>query len=317
MSLKTHTSRVRVVAGVSTVLALLLALHLIRPVAGGLWLQTFYEFLHVPVFGIAALALFAATGAMSDTRLRRRVGITAAAIFVLSILSEAAQIPGPRHASLHDLVSNWLGAAAFLMLAVGAISWEGLEASVRVSCALVGAAMLMLASADILTVSAAYLERNARLPVLHSFDAALGRYFVRQQNATLEIHRDGDDGRTWGRVMLKDGAWPGLVFHDLWPDWRGYDALVLDLRSDGELPVGVNIRVHDRRHVARHQPYSDRFNYQVSLQRGSHVIRIPLDEIEQAPKSRSMDMDQIAGLVIFSTRLDAGRSWSVSEIRLE
>lgn len=311
-----RAGQVRAVAGLSTVLALLLALHLIRPSGGGLWLQTFYEFLHVPIFGIVALALFAATGALSDSRLRQRLALTGAAIFVLGILSEAAQIPGPRDASLDDLASNWLGAGAFLLLAVAAISRQGLEASIRLSCALIGTAMLVLASAELLTVSAAYLERNSRLPVLYSFDAAFGRHFLRLQNASLEVYRDDDD-RSWGRVTLQEGAWPGLIFHDLWPDWRGYDALVLEFRSDGKMPLGVNIRVHDRQHLAHQQPYSDRFNYAVTLKPGTRRIRIPLADIETAPQSRSMDLQKIHGLVIFSTRGDAGRAWSVSEIRLE
>lgn len=309
--------RLRVIAGISTVTALLLALHLIRPAHGGLWLRTFYDFLHVPVFGVAALALFAATGAMTVARLWQRIAVAAAAVFVLSILSEAAQIPGPRHASVDDVVSNWLGAAAFLLLAVALLPREAPQKVVRVSCGLAGVAMLVLASADLMLVSAAYLERNSRLPVLYSFDAAFGNHFVRQQNVSLEIYRGEGDDRSWGRVTLTGGAWPGLVFHDLWPDWRGYESLVLELRSDEDAPLGVNIRVHDRQHLARHQPYSDRFNRHLELKRGSHLVRIPLAEIEQAPQARSMDMRQIAGLVIFSTRDDAGRSWSISEIRLE
>ena len=94
---------------------LLLLLHLYEPPAAGLWTQTLFNSMHVPVFGIVALSLYVATGIWANWGLAQRaIGVCIAAL-ALSILSETAQIPGPRDASVKDLISDWLGAAAALV----------------------------------------------------------------------------------------------------------------------------------------------------------------------------------------------------------
>jgi len=297
--------------------AMLLSLHFFRPVHGGLWLTTFYNFLHFPVFGVVALAIFGITGVFFKRQPWQRVVIAGIVMFIVSILSEAAQIPGPRDASLDDLISNWFGAASFLLIAVAVSFQNHLSKKGRGLCGIGGTILLLIASWHLITVTAVYLERNARIPVLATFDSWLGSRLVLKQNAQVTLVKLDTDERTWAQVTLDDGNWPGLVFHDLWPDWSSYEALVLELKPTDDRPLEINIRVHDRQHTRYGQPYSDRFNMHITLEKEGRIVRIPLDDIAEAPGSRAMNMTRIAGLVIFCSRDKAGRAFLLTDIRLE
>ncbi len=296
---------------------MLLSLHIVQPVQGGLWLRTFYNYLHFPVFGIVALAVFGITGVYFERQPWRRIVIAGSVMFVTSILSEAAQIPGPRDASLDDLISNWFGAASFLLLAV-AVSFRGHVRTENLRlCGIGGAILLLIATADLIAVTVTYLERNARMPVLATFETWFGSRLMQLQNAHITLVELDEDKRTWAEITLGDGAWPGIIFHDLWPDWSSYDALVLELKPVDSRPLDINIRVHDREHTRYDQSYSDRFNMRITLEKEVQILRIPVQAIANAPSSRAMDMTQIAGLVVFCSPDHAGRAFLMTDIRLE
>ena len=297
--------------------ALLLLLHLYQPANTGLWAQTFFNSMHVPVFGIVAISLYVATATKARWSFLKRAAIVLAMVFVLSLLSEAAQIPGPRDASVKDLISDWLGAIAALFFVHAFAADKTLSRGRRIASALIGTAVLLVALSSLIGVSAAYLERGYQRPVLVSFDAHFGRYFRRTQNASLQLIRDTADARQIGQITLHDGAWPGIIFHDIWPDWRSYSTLIIEFGLAGDAPLDVHVRVHDREHKLGDQSYDDRFNQTITLQPGRHTLRIPLKDIRNAPGNRSMDMSHINGIVIFCSAKNAGRAFQLLEIRLE
>ena len=209
---------------------ILVLLHKARISADGLWTQTFLNSLHVVVFAVVALLLFAATKAIPNASITRRALIALLAAFVLGIISEAAQLSGPRDASLEDLVSNWLGAAGALLIGVGVMSKASANTRSRFPLLLAGTTVLIFALFPLLKVSAAYAERNIQEPVLVSFDSYFAKTFVRPQHSTLTIVRSTSGDEVVGRVSLTEGAWPGLIIHDVWPDWSPYSELNQALR---------------------------------------------------------------------------------------
>ena len=296
---------------------LLLLIHVFEPNVVGLWAQVLYNSLHVPVFGFIALSIYVATTARERWDFRKRALITFAAVFALSILSEAAQIPGPRDASLQDLVSDWLGATAALLFALAFDSGGEIKRRNKIAAAIAGTAILIFALSSLIVVSAAYAERSHQHPVLVSFSARFGHYFRRMQNASLVVLRDEKYGQLSGQITLNEGAWPGIIFHDIWPDWRDYSALLVEFHLDGDKPLDVNIRIHDQDHRLGEQPYDDRFNKAIRLLPGHNTLLIPLEEIRDAPAKRKMDLSQIHEIIIFGTRNEAGRAFQILEIRLQ
>lgn len=307
-------------AFVATALALaavglLLLIHLYRPTPRGLWFLTLYDALHGPVFGLVALCLYGITILVDGWSLARRVVIVLALSLLLGIASELAQIPMQREASLNDLMTDCLGAAGFLLLALAGRRSAQTPDRLRPSLAVGGCAALLVAFLPFLTVSAAYLERNARLPVLSEPRSVLGHVFWRRQNAV--ITKDEFDGAPAYRVSLANGAWPGMIFHDIWPDWRQYETLVLELGSGETEPLDVHFRVHDQLHRLTDQPYNDRYNGTFPLTEGTTELRIPLSTIRDAPAQRQMDLRSVDGMVLFCDGTNTGREFFVLGIRLE
>jgi len=314
----TDTSRqVRVLLSLAISAGLLLSLHFSAPRVTGLWWLTLFNSLHVVVFAVVALSIFVSMKAFTSMTSAQNAIVAGVTTIVLSFMSEAAQIPGPRDASIVDLLFDAGGAIGTLLVAFAACSVTSASRNSRVVSGIAGTSILLAPLSPLVSVSAAYIERNARKPVLVSFDSHFVRTFLRTQNATLEVLVHPPVNQKIGQVSLHNGVWPGLIIHDIWPDWRPYSMLIIDLALAGEEPLDINVRVHDRLHKQGDHLYSDRFNMTNVMQPGRHTLRIPLEKIRHAPKERPMDLSHIDGIVIFCSQKDAGRQFELLEIRLE
>jgi len=298
----------------SIVVILLLVVHFATPALGGLWLQIFYDSLHVPVFGIIAICVLNITPTQWGSR--NRLAATVVAVIGLSLLSEAAQIPTSRDASLKDLISNWLGAAGFVCIAIVCSRSISVPKGRRRYLVLLGIAFISWPLLPLAKVSAAYAERVQMLPSLTRFDARFSAVLFRLQNAELTEQRNEKLSSVSANILLKDGPWPGIIFHDVWPKWEPYDALVIGIENPESDAIFVNIRVHDRDHRAV-KKFGDRFNRRIELAPGFQTIRINITDIRDAPSGRQMNMAEIDELIVFATKQESGRRFVLHEIRLE
>jgi len=305
---------VRILAS-AAIVVLILVIHFATPSRSGLWLQTFYDSLHVPVFGLIAVCVLLATPIHWPRR--RRLLTVLAIVFVLSVLSEIVQIPTDRDASLSDLLANWFGAAGFIAAAIVFSSSISVPKGRGRYLLLLGAALIIWPLIPLAKVSAAYLERSQLLPALVSFDSRFGDMFFRAQNAEIKKIPRSIVYSFSAEIILENGPWPGIIFSDLWPNWEPYSTLVIEIENPDSDIFPVNIRVHDRAHRDGDQPYSDRFNLSADLAPGLQTFRVALADIQSAPAERQMNMAEIDGLVVFATQKEAGRSFVLHEIFLE
>lgn len=298
----------------SLVVALMLAVQFAAPAPGGAWLRTLYDSLHVPVFGVVAICIFYLTPANWGSG--KRIVATLGAVSGLGLLSELAQIPTDRDASVNDLVADWLGAAGFVCLALGFARNVSISGGRRLLLALLGIAFITPPLLPLARVSAAYVVRVQSLPALIRFDSRFATVFFRLQNARLIPHSNDASAAASVNIQLGDGPWPGILFSDLWPNWEPYETLVIAIENPESDELPINLRVHDREH-RKEQRYRDRFNRTIELAPGRHMVRISLSDIQEAPDGRHMNLSEIDGLVIFATRQEAGRRFILYEIRLE
>lgn len=297
--------------------ALLALLVFANPLASGLWQKTLFDSMHVLVFAVVALALRFAIVVFAGINTTHSTIIAGLMAFALSIFSEAIQIPGPRDASVHDLLADWLGAIAALLFATTLSAEMRVRRTGRITIAAIATALLFIALWPLLTVSIAYTERYTQLPTLVSFDSRFGHVFHRPSHSSIETIRDSINERNVGEITLEDGKWPGIIFQGIWPDWREFSTLVLEFGLDDESPLNVNIRVHDLSHKFGSQPRDDRFDTTFTLQPGFGTLMIPLEQIRNAPIDRLMDMSEIDAIIIFCSREDIGRVFQLADIRLQ
>jgi hypothetical protein len=283
---------------------LLLVIHFVTPPPGGLWLRTFYNSTHIPIFGVIAIGVLFMTPLGWDSR--QRFFASLAVVAMLAIFSELAQIPTVRDASLRDFASDILGGIGFMSFAMAfsrsfSVSREG-----RLCWLLLGLASIALALAPLVKVSASYVERARTLPCLIRFDSRSLELLFRMQDAELIKMTEQTSKSVSASILLGDGQWPGIAFTDIWPNWETYEALDIEIENPEVTDLSINIRIHDRNH--RHsQKFEDRFNRTVSLTPGRQTLRINVSEIRKAPVGRMMNMAEIDGLILFATRQQAGR----------
>ena len=294
-------------------IVLLAALLLLTPPPGGLWLRTFYDATHVPLFGMIAVgALF-----MTPRRwgLGQRFLVTAATVVVLAALTEIAQIPTARDASLVDLSADLMGGIGCLCIAVGVVRSFAVARLNRALLVLLGLVLVAIPLAPLANVSAAYIERARAVPGLVRFDSRRGALFIRVRNAELTRIPGPGPGDVSARIVLGDGRWPGITFSDVWPDWSGYDALAIDVENPEAADLPMTVRIDDWDHRDSQSP-DDRFNRRVTLAPGRQTVRIGIDDIRDAPADRTMNLERIDRVILFATPQQAGRAIVLHDIRL-
>jgi hypothetical protein len=99
-------------------------------------------------------------------------------------------------------------------------------------------------------------------------------------------------------------------------DWQNYEALIFSVYNPASKPIKLTCRAHDRQHTEGTQLYSDRFNKSYVLDNGWNIIKINIEEIANAPKTRQMNISQIYNLGIFAVQLAEPRIIIIDDVRL-
>jgi len=219
---------------------------------------------------------------------------------VLAILSELLQLRVPgRTAGLDDAAQNLLGiAVGFALspqwLARLPLRWSRLLPHITLPVVALAALVPWVALADT-------LHGKARFPVLLAMETELEMTRVRGDEERRRVLHT-----PLARTPLLAAHWrppgSGLGVQHFPGDWRGYDQLRIHLHSDRE--VAVTLRLHDRQHEDLGEPWPDRFNRTLTLEPGWQTLAIDLDEVHQAPSSRTMDMARISQLGLFNLQLE-------------
>lgn len=118
------------------------------------------------------------------------------------------------------------------------------------------------------------------------------------------------------QVQLNTDQYSGVTLSHFPADWSEYQLLYLAVYNPDQEPLRLNLRIHDRLHQKFNNAYSDRFNIQILLEQGWTQIDIPLSEVAMAPKERRMDLSRIAGLQLFTVKLERPRTLFIDDVRL-
>lgn len=290
-------------------IAILLAAVVFAPVPGDTrWIRTLHNSAHAPIFGCISLLVLLLSRSHSRLQALGLIGqytLALAAAFGLGVVTELLQIPAGRDASAQDALHDTIGALAFLGIFAAIdsrIRSLPQSAPIRFAVAVVGIVSLGVAVAPVSRAALKYQQRDQRFPVLADFSQRYDRYFILQQSAEFSPvripapwARAKDEAAM--RVRFQDGPYPGMNFIEPLPDWSGHSTLLVDLTNPTPMNLQLVLRVHDARH--NNQP-EDRFSKRYQLPAGTReVLRVRLQEVAAGPKSRRLDLQQVAGLIVF------------------
>jgi VanZ family protein len=289
--------------------------------SGNRLVHAFHAAAHFPLFGLLAAVIFALLrlhGRGSAAHGRGTYLATFLAMLAVSLVTEGLQTLQPaREASLRDVLVNLLGTATVLSLI--RLREARLPGGARAALWAIVLGATLVVAVPLAALSAAYVKRALDFPTLLRFDLPLDRLRVSAADARLERRslppqfvRPGDTRSLC--VVFGDASFPGITIPDPVPDWRGYDALELDLSNPEPRPLRLSLRIDDQAHDGRRE---DRFNRQLELPAESRErIRIPLDAIRDAPEDRQMALDDIARILLFARAPDRGRQFCLTRITL-
>ena len=235
---------------------------------------------------------------------------------LLGVAIEVLQSIGQREASLNDLYSDFLGMMAGLcLISLLELKKSHYQKFVSILVGIAATGFLLLGLNPLLQLSWHYIERHNAFPVIVDFDADWSSSFVRFNGARMiKVSAFNQQGYHLHLVQFDVGDYPGISVIEPEPDWSNYHSLHLKVYSMDERDHYMVLRVHDEKHNLEH---SDRFNKKLLIRPGLNEFSLSLNQIRYSPADRELDLKNISGLILFSSKREQPFQLSVSNISLE
>lgn len=288
-----------------------------------LWNQTLHNFAHGPIFGSVALVVLASLRRLARFAMQPPAGQYLASFGIavlLGLLTEIVQQYTGRDASIGDLITDALGAAAFLLVYGYFDRVFRQRVNARSLLLLSGIAALVLLSWPLVVAARAYADRARGFPLIADFTQRVGMPFISAHNARTEVvsvpepWAAAQDERAL-RIELVGTDWPGIEITEPYPDWTRHHYLALELVNPHPFVLSISMRIDDRKH---NYEFEDRYNARFELPPQQRTtIRIPLEEIEKAPRGRSLDLRNVARILIFRREALSGETLYLTRAKLE
>ena len=236
-----------------------------------------------------------------------------------SLFAVGAELVQPwfgRSASFKDIQNGLLGVAAAGMV----LEAKVLEASLRVKFATaVSLALLCIPLLWPLTHSWDTLKwRKQAFPLLADFtdveEKLLWAAIRPEENRSLlsaELSFISDSSLHGGAalsVKTIGGNWAGVEYAAGGLSWGNYSKLSIVLYNPSAEQFTLNVRIDDFEEC---KLFSDRFNKSVLLHPGRNQIEIPTLDIKNAPASRTLELERIKRLMLFTDKNDKSRQFQI------
>jgi VanZ family protein len=265
---------------------------------------------HTPLFLVGTLFILAIL--RHDLRVEGvRLYLYAGVLGVgCGLLSEVIQKPLRRDASWEDVFADAMGVLLALALYALFDRRSAFRGRTRLAALLIVIGCTVNYLAPIVSMVHAYIYRDGQFPVLASFRSRAELSWMVGYGITREI-RDGALD-----VRFDAAQFPGFSFHEPVPDWRRYQALVIDVENpETTRALKLGLRVHD---IGRGREFIDRFNRKFELAAGERrSLRIPLEEIRRGPRNRLINMGQISDVTLFRLHDSPSQHLRLYNMRLE
>lgn len=166
---------------------------------------------------------------------------------------------------------------------------------------------------------AEFTMRN-QFPRISSFENRSEFQQLRFSPAEISLNKEQKfytAGNSSLHIRLGTQRYSGFRLVGPYGDWGQYSQLSMDFYNPGAEPFELVLRVSDYRHDRGANAYNDRFNRRLLLSPGWNHIGIATGDIRSAPQGRSMIMDEISGLGIFTVKSPVPREFYLDNIRLQ
>lgn len=277
---------------------------------------------HLPLFTLASAILLWLRARTRRPRALRWPDLVLLLVWtgLLGVGSELAQRFVERDASVADLLRDVTGSGIAACLALAFVRRTPLPRTGRplwrVMAVVAAVGLAAWAFFPLGRVLHAYQQRSTELPILADFEGAWVEELVSTRDCAFSrvaAPWPRPAGTRVGRLALGSSDYPAWIYGEVASDWRGYEALELEIFLEGDTPLKVILRIDDARHNGS---YVDRFRREISLQPGAQHLRIPLADIAAAPQSRTLDIGNIRSLTLFADRPGRPSTLYIDDLQL-
>ena len=308
----------KVVTLLAAVIAAAIALHLFSPVNWPSLGSDILHSLHGPGFAAIALGIFWYLQGRCVSVVN--YVLAAAVAMGIGLISEVAQIPGPRDAQVKDLVVDALGIIGALGVTA---SFDKKVRSLlttpsRLLLPVVASTALAIVCVPTLWFSYALLEQYRTFPSLVTFEhawatATIGQTASRKPD-TIEAPTEWPTSGRKVSHSTEDGRWGILLSLHPVQDWRGYASLSFVAASAGE-SFAMDIGVKD---MPKGEEYHG-VRYYKSVTVGPEPKRytVTFEEIQANTKNRPFDFSLVESVVFSAAKPGGGQELLLDDIRLE
>ncbi|MBD3178120.1 MAG: hypothetical protein GF417_00190, partial [Candidatus Latescibacteria bacterium] len=240
--------------------------------------------------------------------------VALAAAVVLGLATEVIQSFIGREFDRIDILRDLAGALVGLLLLTG-VHGGGSKLQKAAGHILIGI-ILLIVSVPLFLSMADELVAARQFPLLSGFETPLEIDRWRCDGSISVSGVVSRTGRSSLRAELTTRRYSRITMRYSLGDWRGYSSLTFSIYNPDSTELEVICRIHDQEHEELGSPYADRFHRRVKLERGWNDIRIPVEEIREAPAGRDIDLQSIDQLSFFSVSLPETRYIYLDDIRL-
>ena len=274
-------------------------------------LSQLYALGHFIFFALMAW-LFCLVPFLARLPFARQVALTTLLVLIIGGFIELIQPFFGRTASWKDIGINIAGAMVGLFFFSPARA--ELDRILRKSFQAVALVLCFIIFYDpVITLWDMY-QASKQFPILSDFETRFQHKRWSNGRIDQSISRQGDSSL---RVRLDARRqYPGTTLTHSFGDWWGYSALYLSIYNPDADPLTMSISIRDQENRMNRRGFGDRFDRTFEIIQGWNDLLVPMIDIKNAPKERTLDLDQLTSVVIFTMNLSRPRTIYVDNVRL-
>lgn len=140
-----------------------------------------------------------------------------------------------------------------------------------------------------------YLQLRSELPVLATFENE--REMRRWSRRITRSSEESSEGEFSGKFYFNSDAYRGFGLFRIARDWSAYTQLSIDLLNPTTHNLNVSLRIEDV-FIRKRWQYNNAFNKDLQLRPGWQTFRVTLNDIENGPENRKLDLKNIYSIRI-------------------
>ncbi|MFT6372846.1 MAG: VanZ family protein [Gammaproteobacteria bacterium] len=270
---------------------------------------------HIVFFSITILLLLRHASFLQQATQAKQFYWVVGICLVAGVLIESIQFFIGRHADWQDIFRNILGGLTALTFFPRPKSSTAQLLGLKFKVIITVLLCIQLLPLTMTLVDEYRAKSN--FPMLADFENTLelSRWTSGgQMTLDKEITTHGNFS---ARIELTTDLYSGTSLKFLPSNWKNFKRLMFSVYVPNNSSLSITTRIHDQLHGQSSYLYNDRFQQRTDLKTGWNHITINLADIIHAPKTRLMDIESIANIGFFASKLKQSRVIYLDHLRLE